>query len=656
MPMVALGVGATAANAASATTPNASAHNRVVLKHSSPTWAKPDNVAVTPYTSAQKPIDARVYLAPRHKRQLDQLAAAVSDPSSPRYRHYITPTVYRARFGPNKHQVAAVEQWLNGAGLQITGVGAGERYVVVHGSPQQAEHAFATQLKSYRHNGRTDRAPALDLSVPRDLGAAVLGVTGLNEAPHLVRPARASGDVPPARNHSASALAEAPPSPGFRNARPCSKYYGQLVAKFQGDYQTPLPKFDGHYRKYAVCGYTPAQLRGAYGVTGSKLSGSGVTVAITDAYASPTMRNDANTYATRHGDPAFRHGQYSESRPTKPFRNQQQCGPSGWYGEETLDVEAVHGMATNANVIYYASRSCVDADFIDTLARVVDDNQASIVSNSWADVEQNETVGSIRAYEAVFEQGAVQGIGFFFSSGDSGDELQATGQVQVDYPASDPYATAVGGTSLAVGASNNYLFESGWGTDLYTLSSSGTKWDPRDPLFDYGAGGGFSTLFPRPAYQRGVVPASSPAGRAVPDIAMDADPTTGMLVGQTQTFPSGVQYGEYRIGGTSLASPLMAGMQALASQQAGGRLGFANPAIYRLAAGNSAAFHDVTGKNDGRANVRPDFVNGVDGSAGTHYSIRTFGDDSSLSTKKGWDDVTGVGTPDKAYFTAASAH
>lgn len=391
-----------------------------------------------------------------------------------------------------------------------------------------------------------------------------------------------------------------------------------------------------------MCGYVPGQLRGAY-EGGSSLTGKGATVAITDAYAAPTILQDANRYATRHGDATFGAGQFTQSRPAA-FTHQAACGPSGWYGEETLDVEAVHGMAPDANVKYYASGSCYDTDFQDTLARVVDDNQASIVSNSWSDLEANESAGSVHAYQAVFEQGAAQGIGFFFSSGDSGDELANTGQLQVDYPASDPYVTAVGGTSLAVGAGNDYQFEAGWGTRKYTLNSAGTGWDAVG--FIYGAGGGFSSLFNRPAYQAGVVNRTAP-GRAVPDVGLDADPTTGMLIGETQTFPGGVHYGEYRIGGTSLASPLMAGMQALATQRLG-RLGFANPRIYKLAGSN--AFRDVTNAHDGVANVRPDYANGINASGGILYSVRTFDDDSSLNTTQGWDPVTGVGSPTKAYL------
>ena len=307
----------------------------------------------------------------------------------------------------------------------------------------------------------------------------------------------------------------------------------------------------------------------------------------------------------------------------------------------------MHGIAPGANILYYASRSCYDEDFLETLTRVVDDDQATLVSNSWADLEANETADAVAAYEQVFQQGALQGIGFTFSSGDYGDEVASSGLKQVDYPASDPYVTAVGGTSDAIGATGALQFQTGWGTVKYNLSADGNTWTKQG--FTSGAGGGTSSLFNRPDYQAGVVPGSAGAGRAVPDVAMDADPTTGMLVGQTQKFTDGTYYDEYRIGGTSLASPLFAGMTALRQQQAGTRLGFLNPSIYQNA---TTAFNDVKGKPKDAGNVRVDYANSEDATGGLLYSVRLFNMDSSLATAAGWDDVTGVGAPSAAWLTA----
>ena len=145
---------------------------------------------------------------------------------------------------------------------------------------------------------------------------------------------------------------------------------------------------------------------------------------------------------------------------------------------------------------------------------------------------------------------------------------------------------------------------------------------------------------------------SADGNRVVPDIAAIADPNTGFLVGQTQTLPDGrtQAYDEYRLGGTSLAAPVIAAVQALAQEARGGKpIGFANPSIY--ARYGSKAYHDVTDNptGSGLAVARVDYVNGYDATEGFATSVRSLGKDSSLSAVKGYDDVTGVGTPAAGY-------
>lgn len=569
----------------------------------------------------------RVYLQPRGGlASVREAALAMSTPGSPRYHRFLTPSEYRAEFGTRDGTVRAVSSYLTSAGLHVTAVGASNRYLTVRGTVRGAERAFHTRINRYRHHGQTVQAPTTALRVPDSVAGSILTVTGLDTTPRPVVHGRHDDFSNPA---------------GFRNARPCSAYYGEQAADTKAD-GTPLPELDGETLPYAVCGYVGRQFRSAY-TDDTALDGTGVTVAITDAYASPTIASDASMYASRNGDRAYGAGQLSQVTPPA-YTHAGQCGASGWWGEETLDVEAVHAMAQGAHIAYYASASCFDSDFLDTLARVVDDGTASLVSNSWSDVEANEIPDVTAAYESVFLQGATEGISFLFSSGDDGDEVASTGTKQVDYPASDPYATAVGGTSDAIGQGGSMLFQAGWGTDKYALSADGTSWSLLG--FLYGAGGGSSMLFAQPAYQEGV---TSGDRRSVPDMAMDADPTTGMLVGQTQQFPHGVvAYDEYRIGGTSLASPLFAGMTALAVQQAGSGAGLLNPVIYA----HRRAFTDVRGGAPDAGNVRPDFVNGVDGSDGIVYSVRTFGQDSSLEVTRGYDQVTGLGSPNTGWLSA----
>ena len=339
-----------------------------------------------------------------------------------------------------------------------------------------------------------------------------------------------------------------------------------------------------------------------------------------------------------------------------PERGQKQ-DPQGWYGEETLDVEAVHGMAPAANIVYVgAPNNFQDLDA--ALNYVVDKRVAPIVTNSYGWPTELQPPGFIKPYEDTILQGAIEGIGIYFSSGDNSDESQVVGYQTADWPASSPFVTAVGGTTLAVGASNNYLFETGWGTT--SSSWTGTAWSQTPPgPWLYGAGGGVSRLFAEPSYQQGVVPAGVFAaqgrtGRVVPDIAAVADPNTGYLIGETQTFPDGsVKYAEYRIGGTSLSSPLIAGIMALANQAAGHPLGFVNPLLYGLA--GTSAFTDVVNPSSTVAMVRSNYVNGVDASNGLSYVLRTANQTLSLQTTAGYDDVPGLGTPTSSFLAALSS-
>ncbi|MFJ5267164.1 protease pro-enzyme activation domain-containing protein [Streptomyces sp. NPDC088358] len=608
--------------------------SRHTLAGTKPAWAtaKADKGAA----SDSSQVSARVYFAGRDAAGLAAYAKAVADPASASYGKYLSAEQTQARFGATKAQVAEVTSWLKSAGLKVTG--STQHYVSVTGDVAAAEKAFGTQLHNYTKSGKTYRAPAGSASVPAALNGAVLTVTGLDNAPHKAT----HNDTLP------------PPDAVFRNAGPFSSYYGSKTA-------STLPDAYGKKIPYAVQGYTGKQLRAAYGA--GKHTGKGVRVAITDAYASPTIAFDAASYAKKHGDAKYSTSQLRQVLPGT-YTKTEECGAAGWYGEETLDVEAVHAVAPGANITYVGAASCYDDDLLDSLSKIVDGHLADIVSNSWGDIEANQTPDLAAAYDQVFQFGAVEGIGFYFSSGDNGDEVANTGTKQVDTPANSAWVTAVGGTSLAVGKNDKYQFETGWGTEKASLSDDGKSWTGFPGAFTSGAGGGTSKTVSQPFYQKGVVPSAlakangTTAMRTVPDIAAIADPNTGFRVGQTQTFPDGSQqYSEYRIGGTSLAAPVIAAVQALAQEARGGKaIGFANPSIY--AKYGTKAYHDVTDnpKGSGLAVARVDFANSFDASGGLLISVRSLGKDSSLSAVKGYDDVTGVGSPAPGYVTSFSRH
>ncbi|OIV38300.1 serine protease [Mangrovactinospora gilvigrisea] len=595
-----------------------------------PAWAKPS--AAQGATASTATVNARVYLAGRDPQGLTAYARSVSDPQSASYGKYLTAGQAQARFGASAEQQAAVSQWLKGQGLTVTA--ANRHYIAISGTAAATQKAFSTQLRNYRKSGHTYRAPATTASVPDSLNGAVLSVTGLDNAPHMAK----HDDTLPG------------PGAAFVNSGPFSSYYGSNTAK-------NVPDAYGTSHPYVVKGYTGKQLRAAYGAGG--LTGKGSRIAIVDAYASPTMRADSDQYIKNHGDKAWASGQYSEVLPSS-YNSTTECGASGWYGEESLDVESSHSVAPDAKVTYVGASSCMDNDLVDALNTVVDRHLADIVSNSWSGGEAGETAADAAVYDQTFQMGAVEGIGFYFSTGDDGDELAATGTKQIGSPTNSAWATAVGGTSLAVGKGDHYMWETGWGTEKTTLAANGKSWTSLPGAFQSGAGGGTSVLIKQPFYQKGVVPNSiakangSTAMRAVPDISAVADPQTGFSVGQTQAFPDGTdKYSEYRIGGTSLSCPVIAGVEALRQQAQHRVIGFANPMIYSQY--RTGGYHDVTDNPLGKtpiANVRVDFVNSVDASGGLVTSLRTFGHDSSLHATRGWDDVTGVGTPTARYYWA----
>jgi subtilase family serine protease len=534
---------------------------RQAIVGTQPGWAGQSLGPVTTGT-----VDANVYLTSRDAAGLTAYATAVSTPGNALYRHFLSAGQMLARYGPSSGEALAVESWARANGLTVTGTTGGiASYVSVSGSVAAASRAFGVGFGLFHGpGGGSYRAPEQDASVPASLASDVLDVSGLDNAPHYAKP----------MNN------EPPPGPNYWVAKPCASYYGQIVA-------TNEPKAFGQNWPWTVCGYTPAQVRGAYGITASGETGAGQTVAIVDAYASPTMPTDANRFARVVGDKPFAAGQFTQSLPSKfTDTSPAECGAQGWYGEETLDIESVHGQAPDADVHFVAAASCTDADLANALALIDNTDLASIVSDSWGEPADQSSLTQVD--EQIFQGGAAEGIGFFFSSGDSGYESPAedpsSNKIQVDYPPSSPWVTAVGGTSLAIGATNNYEFETAWGTLLDPLAANGLTWEFPPPgeypqYYDGSGGGGTSTQFTQPAYQKGVVPdqlsdtlpggqTSPTAWRVEPDVSALADPSTGVLVGQTILEPNGVTYGFAlsRIGGTSVSSPVFAGIQADASR------------------------------------------------------------------------------------------
>jgi subtilase family serine protease len=633
----------------------ASSSGRRAVPDSKPSWltqAKRQGA-----TANSTKVDFGILLSSPDLAAEKALLAKVSDPDSAQYGQYLTRAQFVQKFAPAASDVSAARTWLTSQGFSIRGVLGGGTYLEASGTAKQVAKTFDTSLSSFSYLGHTVRANTTPLTLPSGTPAAISGVLGIDQGSQLKKPAN-SATTAASTSTSATSTLPGPPEGSRYGVQPCSAYFGQKTA-------TAQPAASGKKQPYAVCGYDPQQYQSAYGESAllkKGVTGKGITVAITDAFAAPTILKDAQTYNAVHKQPAFAKGQFSQILP-KTFNVTDPADAQGWYGEETLDVEAVHAMAPGAKVVFVAGAD----DFTgldEAWAQTIDSHVADIITNSWSDgVDTVALLGQsyIDYYTQFSLEAALTGQTVSFSTGDDGDQTAGGTDLPsktVGFPSDSPYVLAAGGSSIAIGKSGQRTAEYGWQNAYSQLADNGTKWHA--PVYSSGGGGGQSQIYAQPFYQKGVVPAKvadfygSPT-RVVPDIAMAGDPNTGFEVGETQVFPDGTYWDQYRIGGTSLSSPLLAGVFAVAGQAAGHPLGFVNPLLYKLV--GTSAVYDTKAPTKPVDQVRTDYTNFVDNSEGKHYELQHIDvQTSTLKDTKGYDDETGVGTPNGPAFFTALAH
>jgi subtilase family serine protease len=663
---------------------------------------------------------ARALVALQHRNEsgLLSLISQVSNPHSRHYEDYLSPTKFDARFAPTTKTVGAVETYLKRFGLTISSVPTNRAYVYVTGNVGEMTRAFDTTIDTYMRDGVPYVSARTQLSIPAALSGVITGVTGLNTGDIATPNIATSGSSSPFSATALSSAAntstcvntapatptmttqsdptETPPDAAYVNAAPFSTSFSSCAA-------TQAPSYDGSALGDIVQGYTPQQVEGAYGVSDAiadGLDGAGQTVAVVDAYSSPTMTADADEWSANMGLPkpilTINDNVAERSQPDGPTVPTDvpvvggvaaPLQPSGWFGEESLDVEAVHAMAPDAAVIVQSALSPENVDFHMAQNSLVEADQAEEISNSYG-ASGSGGDSTDATSDGYWQQAAAEGIGVEFSSGDDGDNTgggATDADAGVDTDPNSPYVTAVGGTALAVGSQDNYEWETYWNDQTATLTNG--AWGTLS--YDGGGGGGTSEVYAEPAWQKGVVPTSiadfwqgnanaasasdTIPGRAVPDVSMLADPNTGFLMGDTQDFDTETDplsepiaatdkdaYDQYRIGGTSLSSPLFAGMMALANQANGKPLGFVDPALYGLYSSNATAFHDpdVTSPVAGivRTNYNDDTGLAGDTSANTTTVLRTFDDTNGVVKElPGYDDSTGLGSPNGLTFLCGLA-
>ena len=469
---------------------------------------------------------------------VDQLKSLVASGQT------ISPGAFAGTYAPTSADVSAVTSYLQSQGFTNITTEPNNLIISATGTATQVSKAFDTTLHSFTQNGATVHANTTAAYVPQSLGNIVVAVLGLNNA-------QTFKTTP----HHGGATAKPTPipatTPSPQPESPCDvSSIGLVGLPSPQPEPSPVSGQAGCLRSYTPSDYWRAydalNVPAATNVSVAVMAEGNVTQAIADLRTNE--QGDSLTQV-----PVI----------VKPVgvASTDTAGDDEW----TLDMIASSGMARNVKSIYlYDTTSLTDSDIALEYNHWVTDDLTKIGNSSFGGCEYGPYVdGSMLVDDEILLQGAAQGQTMFASSGDTGSFCSVgtpngvpAGLPLVEYPAASPYVVGVGGTTLASQSGGSYQGEAAW---------------------DAG-GGGISQFEYSPVWQNGVQPASStPAGltfRGVPDIAMDADLQTGMTIYITGS-------GWTTIGGTSLASPLAAGVWAR-MLQSHSTLGFAAPRLYNM--------------------------------------------------------------------------
>ncbi len=569
-------------------------------------------------------------LKPRDPAALAAYATGVSQPSSPLYHHYMTPSELAARFGPSSATVAAAERALRADGLSLGTLPADHLLVPATGTVGRIESAFHVRMNGYRLAGGQSGWASSGLPLlPRSLAGSVAALIGLDQLslPRALGVAAAS----PATSSTASG-GSASTAPGssnggsdvmlqraLRGARPTPAKVTKLPTACNAALQTAL----------GTNGWTDDAIANAYGfsplLTRGDL-GAGETIALfeLEPFASSDIAGFDRCY-------------YGHARPKQVKAVRVDgfglAGPG--VGESVLDIEDLQALAPDARILVYEAPNTTWGG-LDEYNAIVSQDRANIVSTSWGECETASQIASPGAQQVentIFEEAAAEGQTVLAASGDTGSDdcastpfgttTPAAPYRSVDDPASQPYVLAVGGVSL----------------DTATTPPSETAWNDGSSLG--GGGGGFSNSWPSPSWQvDSGIPGTGPGMRRLPDGSASADEFRGTTVFSKDfagkaSGSSGLPSGWSVIGGTSSATPQWAAALAIIADSASCRglpvtaggpdLGFAAPELYAVASGAAsyrASFTNVTkGNND------------------------VFGLGNGYSAGPGFNMATGLGSP-----------
>jgi hypothetical protein len=644
-------------------------HVPPVVRHAADAGRLPQTTAMNHLIMVLQPsVEQDHALATLLDQQLDRTSAV--------FHKWLTPEQFGARFGVHEADVAKVTGWLAQQGFKVEKVAKSKRFIQFSGTVRQVETAFRTEMHSFEINGHQRVSNNTDISVPAALRPVIGGVPTLNSFFKHADFVDA-GTVAGARVQAAAALegAAPPPPPALGKLYFADPYRGAFSSP---DYTNGTTHFVGAGDFATIYNTTPLLTAG--------FDGTGISIGIiarTDINLS-----DVQIYRTMFG--------LKPNDPTFTVVGEDPGVVPGDDGESYLDAEVSGGAAPGAQINFITSRATLTTDGVDLSAMyAVDNNLTDIISESYGQCENNFSATAESFYTNLWGQAAAQGITVFLSSGDNGpaacDDSNSTFEsfgYAVTGLGSTPFNVAVGGTLFADTAAN-------WNATATTAPpfASALGYIPEVPWNEakasgavgaaglWSGSGGISAYFPRPSWQHGFgVPASDPAyagtgafsspaspfvpgpHRYLPDVAMAAaaqhDGTLYCGEGICQLTSTGALGNAGIVGGTSVAAPSMAGVQALIDHVNGGRQGMANYVYYTLADNQhtaglncasssvsldpTCAFRDITtGNTLICANSACTAANKIGWTAGAGYDLATgLGSPNAAQLANLWSTVT----------------
>lgn len=607
------------------------------------------------------------------QRAIDKHLAELQDSKSPNFHKWLTPQQWGERFGLGKGDLDKISAWLEGQGFKITYVANGRGYLSFDGNAAQVQSAFQTEIHYYNVDGKMHFANTTPPRIPAALNGIVGGFRGLHDFF---------------------------PKPMFKKAAYTLSYQGNYYHFLApGDLATiyditPLynqsPAIDGTGQKVVIAGQSDVYLadlhnfRTAFGL-------SDITGCTTDSATHTiiqagtcTSGNFEMVWPQTGGDPGLSPGDL---------------------GESDLDIEWVGSVARKAQIIFVTSINGVD----DSLTWAIDKNLAPVISLSYGACEAFNTAPTPAVADAIYQQAAGEGISFFAATGDAGaatcdgnnGAYPAILGPSVNYPASSPEVTAVGGTEFNEGSGtywstsngsdggsvlpngplNGYIPEIAWNDSASANALDGTGGGPSNCAFGTGTTpvkgpqGTFnfelclappSGGFPKPTWQTGITPADGV--RDIPDIAFSASNYNDVYivcVPESELFNTTVSTSTCAtsitdaltsfpypsaFGGTSASTPVAAGMTVLLNQYLGtaGTLGTINKELYTIYSTTPTVFHDiVAGTNTATGGTSTNIVQCVTGDPTFEPSqLRCTGGTMGHSAGTGYDLASGLGSVD----------